>query len=85
MNEAEALQAVAGEGRAMNWMIMLLIASHPAAGALLQQFDAATLEWTDELAVSDPLGEAPQFHQSLQNKLAAYRRLLVAAAAQSGD
>jgi len=85
MDDSSVLERVAGEGRAMNFIVMLLIATHPNPRKLRDSFQQATTEWIDALAVDGSVETAPHFHEALQKRLATYRQLVTAAAERATD
>jgi len=85
MDTHEMLHRVAGECRATNWMVMLLIATHPDPVRLQQSFRAASPEWIDELA-DHPSAQTPSpFHHAIQDRLAEYTEVIDAAVRASGE
>ncbi len=75
MNE-QTLARLAGDTRAMGFMISLLIATHPRPHELRATFEQAVLEWIDQLAPHPSAADVPQFHEAIQAKLATYRELI---------
>lgn len=78
MEQEDRLATIAGEVRAMGFMIGVLIRTHPRRDEALHAFDQWLPEWTDQLATHASRSTAPLFHAALQDKIATFRTLLAA-------
>lgn len=72
MENQDHFGQLAGESRAMNFMVMTLIATHPDPKALQRAFREASVEWIDELADHPSNRDGSAFHEALQGRLAMY-------------